>query len=159
MYNSDFTSARTELKKAFEMCHTDYLQNKQRILRYLIPVEMNTGKFPSQRLLQMYDLNEYSAMVDACLNGDMPAFEAALEQNMDQLIYSGVFTTVEHLRLVTLKNFVKRVASAVRSTPELQLNGKPSMISLNLLFKPLQAWDSELDLDELECLLATLMGN
>jgi len=47
MYNSDFTSARTELKKAFEMCHADYLQNKQRILRYLIPVEMNTGRFPS----------------------------------------------------------------------------------------------------------------
>ena len=43
----------------------------------------------------------------------MLGFENALERNMDYLIYSGVFTTVEHLRLVTLKNFVKRVAFAV----------------------------------------------
>ena len=60
---------------------------------------------------------------------------------------------------MTLKNFVKRVAQAVKECPELQLNGKENHIDLNLLFVPLQRWDNELDLDELECLMANLIGN
>ena len=67
MYNNDFKSARQELKKAFEMCHKDYFENKQRILRYLIPVEMTAGRFPSAKLLSEYNLMEYKDVVDACL--------------------------------------------------------------------------------------------
>ena len=51
--------------------------------------------------------------------------------------------------MVTLKNFVKRVAAAVKAEPELQVKGKEGIIDLNLLFIPLKKWDDELDLDEL----------
>ena len=51
--------------------------------------------------------------------------------------------------MVTLKNFVKRVANAVKVTPELQMMNKETYINLNLLFIPLREWDEELDLDEL----------
>ena len=61
--------------------------------------------------------------------------------------------------MVTLKNFVKRVADAVKVTPELQIQGKGTYINLNLLFVPLLQWDEELDLDELQCLLANLIAN
>lgn len=118
MYNNSFEKARTELRKAFSLCHKDNMQNKQRILRFLIPVEMLAGKFPSQKLLQHYELPEYTEMVEACINGEMTLFETAMERHMDSLIYSGVFTTVEHLRLVTLRNFVRRIALAVQATPE-----------------------------------------
>ena len=47
MYNNSFDKARVELRKAFSLCHKDNMQNKQRILRFLIPVEMLAGKFPS----------------------------------------------------------------------------------------------------------------
>lgn len=97
-------------------------------------------------------------MVEACLNGDMPVFEKALERNMDVLIQSGVFTTVEQIRLVTLRNFVRRIALAVQACPELQKT-RPNIINLHYLFQPLRTWDSELDLDEVECLLANLIGN
>ena len=66
---------------------------------------------------------------------------------------------VERLRMVTLKNFVKRVANAIKVTPELQVQGKPNFINLNLLFVPLTKWDEELDLDELQCLLANLIAH
>lgn len=66
---------------------------------------------------------------------------------------------IERLRMVALKNFIKKVTTAVNQTPELQLHGKPNHVNLNLLYRPLQKWDSELDLDELECLIANLMGN
>jgi hypothetical protein len=45
------------------MCHKDHKQNKSNILRYLIPVEMLAGKFPSQKLLMIYNLPEYMEMV------------------------------------------------------------------------------------------------
>lgn len=56
---------------------------------------MLAGKFPSQKLIQTYDLLEYSQIVEACMNGEMCMFETAMELEMDSLIYSAVFTTVE----------------------------------------------------------------
>lgn len=89
----------------------------------------------------------------------MHALEQAISTNMDQYIQSGVFTVIERLRMVTLKNFVKRVATAVKADPELQVNQNANRIDLNLLFIPLKKWDEELDLDELQCLLANLIAN
>jgi hypothetical protein len=62
--------------------------------------------------------------------------------------------------MVTLRNFVRRIANAVKSEPELQNNGKPNQINLHYVYRPLQEkWDNELDLDELEFLLANLIAN
>ena len=62
--------------------------------------------------------------------------------------------------MVTLKNFVKRVANAVKASQDLQKRvGMANQIDLNLLFDPLTNWDEELDLDELQCLLANLIAN
>lgn len=161
MYNNDFVRARHELQKAFGMATKapEHIDNKQRILRYLIPVEMINGRFPSRSLLQCYDLLEYSEVTEACLKGDMQGLEQAISSNMDQFIQSGVFIVVERLRSVALKNFVKRVATAVKATPELQVLGNVNFIDLNLLFVPLKKWDDELDLDELQCLLANLIAS
>ena len=49
----------------------------------------------------------------------MSALEQAISTNKDQFIQSGVFIVVERLRMVTLKNFVRRVANAVKATKEL----------------------------------------
>lgn len=164
MYNNDFVRARHELQKAFGMANRQsgpagHMENKQRILRYLIPVEMINGRFPSQFLLQSYDLLEYSEVTNSCLKGDMQGLEQAISSNMDQFIQSGVFIVVERLRSVALKNFVKRIACAVKVTPELQTMGNINFIDLNLLFVPLKKWDDELDLDELQCLLANLIAS
>lgn len=78
---------------------------------------------------------------------------------MDQYIQSGVFTVIERLRMVTLKNFVKRVANAIKANPDLQVMGNNNFIDLKLLFIPLRQWDEELDLDELQCLLANLIAH
>ena len=68
LYQNDLRRAKQELERAFELCHKDYCENKQRILRYLIPVEVAVaGKFPSKKLLQEYDLLEYQDVVEACL--------------------------------------------------------------------------------------------
>ena len=73
-------------------------------------------------MLTQYELQEYKDVVDACLRGDMVALETAISTNMDQYIKSGVFTVLERMRMVCLKNFIKKVTIAVNATPELQLH-------------------------------------
>lgn len=161
MYNSEFAQAREQLKLAFSLCNNKFMKNKQKILRYLIPCEMLRGNFPSPQLLQQYDLKEYNGISSACMKGNLKELEAAIDLHMDYFISLGVFISIEKLRLVTLRNFVKRVANAIKECPELQCASKnPKQLNLKLLFRPLQKeWDEDLDMDELECLLANLIGN
>ena len=76
---------------------------------------MNKGNYPSLDLLKKFDLvNEYREIVNACVKGDLGLLEKTLLINQDIFIQSGVFITVEKLRLFTLRNFIKRVANAVK---------------------------------------------
>mmetsp|Transcript_29937 Transcript_29937/g.21693 ORF Transcript_29937/g.21693 Transcript_29937/m.21693 type:complete len:111 (-) Transcript_29937:43-375(-) len=87
----------------------------------------------------------------------MVKLEKAIEDHMDEFIQSGLFMAIEKLRQVTLKNFVQKVATVIAKEPVFP--GKPHRIPLQVLFNKLIEWDSDLDLDELECLLANLIGN
>ena len=63
------------MRFAFENCLPEYEENRRRILRYLIPVEMNLFNFPSQTLLEKYNLTEYTEITTAVVAGDMSMFE------------------------------------------------------------------------------------
>jgi len=52
-------------------------------------------------------------LVEGCLDGEMVKLEKAIDTHMDEFIQSGVFMAVEKLRLITLKNFVQKVASVI----------------------------------------------
>lgn len=44
--------------------------------------------------------------------------------------------------MATLRNFVRRIANAVKSDPDIQNNGKPNQINLKYIYLPLQKdWD------------------
>lgn len=55
------------------------MKNKKKILKYLVPVEMNLYNFPSKALLQRYQLPEYAGIAEACTTGDI----IKLEQNIE----------------------------------------------------------------------------
>ena len=120
---------------------------------------MNLNNFPTEQLLIKYDLKEYVGILSACMAGDMTLFEKTLEDNMDYFVKGGVFMTVEKLRHLTLRNLLKKVAGVVESNvEEFAINAaSPHVIRLDILFNILRDWDSELDMDELESLLANLI--
>jgi len=129
MYSNDFVQAQRHLKNALELCHDQGLVNQKKILKYLIPVEMNKGNYPSPDLLRKYDLEqEYLDIVRSVTDGNLAALEKAMNKNQDSFIQSGVFITMERLRMVTLRNFVKRVAAAVQAEPRLQYKEKKTQI-------------------------------
>ena len=43
----------------------------------------------------------------------MAALESAIEANMDAYTHTGVFTILERIKMVTLRNFIKRMANAI----------------------------------------------
>ena len=115
--------------------------------------------FPTKALLQKYQLTEYIDLIAACQAGDMTKFEECLNQHMDYFIYGGVYLVVEKLRNLTLRNLIKKVALVVQKDKSLQVNeAKPYLINLTIIHNILRTWDPEMDLDELECLLANLIA-
>ena len=87
MYNNAFDIARAELNNALQICHQDSTKNQQRILRYLIPVEMIIGNYPTEALLEKFELkSEYGDIVKAVVAGNLSAFERAIEQNNDSFL-------------------------------------------------------------------------
>ena len=65
LFRNDLLNAREQLRIAFSMCHNDYMKNKKKILKYLIPVEMNLYVMPTRKLLQKYQLDEYIELSEA----------------------------------------------------------------------------------------------
>lgn len=58
------------------MCHVDHIENKKKILRFLIPIEMNRDIYPTVEFLNMYGLkNEYGDILKAVVLGDLGALE------------------------------------------------------------------------------------
>ena len=76
---------------------------------------------------------------------------------MDYFVYGGVYMAVEKIRHLAMRNLIKKVALVVKREPELQSNNQPHIIKLDIIFNIMKEWDSMLDLDELECLLANLI--
>lgn len=54
IYENNFPAAREHLRFAFANCHNDNPRNKKKILKFLVPVEINLFVFPSKALLQKY---------------------------------------------------------------------------------------------------------
>ena len=75
---------------------------------------------------------------------------------MNIYVQSGVFLAIEKLRHLAIRNLVKKVALAIQKEPTMQqgFEDKPHIIRLESIFFIMKDWDSELDLDELECILA-----
>ena len=66
------------------------------------------------------------------------------------------------MRHLTLRNLLKKVALKVQANPEQysppQYQDKPYILPLSVPFKIMVDWDPELDMDELECVLANLIA-
>ena len=80
---------------------------------------------------------------------------------MQIYIQSGVFLSLDKLRDLTLRNLIKKIAITIASDPKeftiAACVDKPHIIPLNLPLQVLRQWDPELDIDELECILANLI--
>lgn len=158
MYQNDYPASKDSLMFAFENCPATAARNKKKILKFLVPIQMNMNTFPAKELLQTYQLPEYLCLAESCMDGNVAKFEENLNTYMDTYVQGGVFMTVERLRHLTLRNLIKKVAVAVQADEDLQtVKGQPQVVNLEIIFALLQEWDSALDMDEVECIIANLI--
>lgn len=79
------------------------------ILQFLVPVKLLLGVMPSPQLIEAYALHEYTGLTDAIRCGNLRLFNEYLEKYQEQFIQQGVYLLIEKLRLVVLRNLLKKV--------------------------------------------------
>jgi len=97
------------------MCPRFEKNNKELILRYLIPVWLIRGVLPSRELLSRYPaINElYGPFIDAIKSGNVKKFEEALLKKEKILVAYETFLTVELAREISIRILFKKVLVSI----------------------------------------------
>ena len=84
-----------KLKFCFKECPKNEKRNRARILQYLIPVQIYFGIYPSNKLIEKYDLNQYIELVPAIVCGDIQTFEKNMKLNQSFFLNRGIYLLIE----------------------------------------------------------------
>ncbi|KAI5303156.1 60S ribosomal protein L20 [Ascosphaera pollenicola] len=139
------------------------------ILSYLIPCHIvTTHTLPSKTLLTPYPRLEYLFLpLCQCIKrGDLSGFDAAMTAGENEFVKRKIYLPLERGRDLALRNLYRKVFLAGGFDPP--VNGQPAIrrtripvaefaAAMRLGRKPEEEQGVELDMDEVECLLANLM--
>ena len=78
--------AAEALTYACNHCHKDALQQKTRILQFLIPVQMLLGKLPSAAIRQKHNMHMYDTIIQVRPEICMPCSLCSVQQ-LPNLLY------------------------------------------------------------------------
>ncbi|KAG6770473.1 hypothetical protein POTOM_026156 [Populus tomentosa] len=144
------------------------------ILKYLIPVKLSIGILPKDRLLEKYGLVEvtssipnvhvkfvqagrvvhvYSNVVQALKRGDLRLLRQALQEHEDRFLRSGVFLVLEKLELQVYQRLLKKIYIIQKQRDP----SKAHQMKLEVIVKALKWLEIDMDLDEVECIVAILI--
>ncbi|ESK89361.1 cop9 signalosome complex subunit 12 [Moniliophthora roreri MCA 2997] len=145
--NEEYAMAEEELTQAFYQCHIEAQANQERILVYLLPLRILKGHLPSDELLQRFPLTRelFTPFVTAIRNGDIAAFDRALENSESKLVELNLLLTVEKAREVCLRGLFRRVWIA---------SEKNSRIPISMFHASLRISGIDVEAEEAECLVA-----
>merc|ERR1712154_681645 len=76
---------------------------------------MLLGQMPKQSLLQKYDLQQFSGVMEAVKEGNLCDLNEALEKNEKTFIKWGIFLILEKLKIITYRNLFKKVTLLMKS--------------------------------------------
>ncbi|CAK5023027.1 unnamed protein product [Meloidogyne enterolobii] len=144
----DLAKAEDSLTFSFENCPANYVRNKRLILMYLIPVKMFLGHMPTQQLLLNYNLQQFSDVVTSVKDGNLRELNAALHKHQHFFIKCGIFLMLEKLKGTTYRNLFKKIALILNT----------HLIKLEAFLAILHFLGTDIDADELACILANLIA-
>ena len=153
VFDDDYKSAETHLTYAFEHCRRGSIRNKRLVLQYLVPVKLILGVLPKVFLLEKYGLREYRAVVEAVQSGNVRQLNDALEKSQGEFIRQGTYLILEKLRAVVHRTLFKKV-HLIQTEKQPQ---KANQVPLSLLRTALAWCGSDMDIDEVECVVANLI--
>ena len=147
MFEDRYEEARECLRFALKNTPSSEIKNRQLILTSLVPVEMCLGVMPADAISSIYGLHAYVELGKATALGDVRTFENVMKENQISFIRLGVYLVLEQVKTLCYRSLFKRVYTLTGQT-RLRLS----------LFKAALNWLGEdIDLDEVECIIANLI--
>ncbi|KAI1288346.1 PCI domain-containing protein 2 [Halotydeus destructor] len=148
MYDSDYAKAEELLEYSFLNCYGQSRKNKRLILTFLIPVKMLRGKIPKMAALEKYHLTEFAPLIRAVKEGNLRAFDEALEAEADLFWTYGIYLILEKLRIICYRNVFKKVC-LIMKTHQIPVTAFKTALDY-LQGQPIE-------LEEVHCILANLI--
>lgn len=153
VYNENFTAADDKLSYALMHCNPRREANLRKILKYLIPVKLSIGILPNNSLMEKYNLLEYSNVVQALKRGDLRLLRRALQEHEDRFLRSGVYLVLEKLELQVYQRLLKKIYMIQKQKDP----SKAHQVKLEVIVKALKWLEMDMDVDEVECIMAILI--
>ncbi|KAF3439593.1 hypothetical protein FNV43_RR17871 [Rhamnella rubrinervis] len=153
VFNENFPAADHKLSYALEHCNPQSEANIRMILKYLIPVKLSIGILPEDWLLEKYNLVEYRNVVLALKRGDLRLLRQALQEHEDQFLRSGVYLVLEKLELQVYQRLIKKIYIIQKQRDP----SKAHQLKLEIIVKALKWLEIDMDVDEVECIVAILI--
>ncbi|XP_059433560.1 enhanced ethylene response protein 5 [Corylus avellana] len=153
VFNENFPSADHKLSYALMHCNPRREANIRMILKYLIPVKLSMGILPKDWLLEKYNLVEYRDVVQALKRGDLRLLRHALQEHEDRFLRSGVYLVLEKLELQVYQRLVKKIYIIQKQKDPT----KAHQVKLEVIVKALKWLEMDMDVDEVECIMAILI--
>ncbi|KDQ64205.1 hypothetical protein JAAARDRAFT_27832 [Jaapia argillacea MUCL 33604] len=150
--NEDYARSEQELTLSFYNCHTGAHGNQERILTYLIPLRILRGHLPTRDLLDRFlVLDElYSPFISAIREGNIKAYDAALDKWERKLIEFNVYLTLEKARELCIRSLFRRVWVASQKATRIPISMFHSSLALTTVGDPVSE-------EEAECLVANMI--
>ncbi|GAB2219672.1 hypothetical protein Droror1_Dr00007309 [Drosera rotundifolia] len=153
VFNENFPAADQKLSYALSHCIPYHEANLRMILKYLIPVKLSLGILPLDSMLENYNLVEYKDIVRALRQGDLRLLRYALQENEDRFLRSGVYLVLEKLELQVYRRLIKKIHVIQKHKDP----SKAHQIKLEVIVKAMNWLEIEMDIDEVECIVAMLI--
>lgn len=125
--DGDYSEATKKLSLAFDLCKASSSENMERILLYLIPVNMIQNQIkPSEELLQAFPRLEvlYGDLIKASTKADLKAYDEALLVRRHVFVKKYIYLAMEVLRGWLVFNLIYVCY---------YLSGKPTRLSIESL--------------------------
>lgn len=148
MYESDYKKAEAELEYSFLHCSKKSFKNKRLILIFLIPVKMILGHMPKESILEKYNLQIFSPVIQSVKEGNIRSFDASLKSGSVFFWKFGVFLILEKLRNILYRNIFKKIYLILNSI-------RIPMETFKVILEKLQ--DKPISMDEVHCIVANLI--
>lgn len=147
LYEDKFAEAVVSLQYALARTPPESMENRRRILLYLIPAQILTGRLPSQKSLDHFNMSWYQDIVEAIRSGNIGQFDAALVRHGEFFIQSALYLAVERMKPFVHRALVRKVATITDQ----------NKIALEDIIKAWGVCGIDGDLDAVECVLASLI--
>lgn len=148
MYESSYKKAELELTYAFLHCSRNSSKNKRLILIFLIPVKMILGHMPKETILEKYNLQVFSPLIQSVKEGNIRAFDESLKSGSEFFWKFGVFLILEKLRSILYRNIFKKIYLILNSI-------RIPMEAFKVVLEKLQG--KGMTMEEVHCIVANLI--